>query len=172
MKKHVVIAVALLLAMTACKPKKAIEFKQTIAQQERHALDILISKGGIDEQKMNCLIKHDFKGALLAVDKEEQAFNKIINDITSLSADGIRQGEALKKAAADYYTALKDLHIYDRQEIEQQAASQDPDEEKAKKALDKYIQLGMDKQNMYGAVYKKEASFQKALEEFERANGI
>ncbi|KAA2243813.1 hypothetical protein F0L74_15170 [Chitinophaga agrisoli] len=172
MKKHIYIAVTLLLAITACKPQKAIDFKQTIDQQERRALDILVSKGGLDEQKLKCLIKHDFKGALLAVDKEELAFNKIINDITSLPVEGTQQGDALKKAAADYYTALKDLHLYDRQEIEQQALTRDHDEETAKKALDKLIQLGMDKQKMYGSVYKKEAAFQQAMEAFEKANGI
>jgi len=75
MKQHLLIAVFLTTGLASCKSRKAIEFKKVIEQQERNAVAILISKGSLEEEKLNCLIKLDFKGAAIAVDKQEKAFN-------------------------------------------------------------------------------------------------
>ncbi|MBE5318115.1 hypothetical protein IM793_03010 [Pedobacter sp. MR2016-19] len=51
------------------------------------------------------------------VDEEEQAFNKIINNINAAETNDIKYGNALKKAAVSYYEAVKQLEIFDRNEI-------------------------------------------------------
>lgn len=162
----------LLISLTACKPRKAIEFKETIVQKERVAFNILVDKNGSESQKLNCLIKEDYKGALASVDKQEQEFNKLINDIETLPADGIKQGEELKAAAVSYYVALKDLHVFDRAEIAQREVSHNTKGEALQAALDKILELGIRKQDMYKKVYEKESALSQAMEKFNTANNI
>lgn len=168
----IISATFLLVSLASCKSRKAIELKESIVQKERVAFNILVDKKGLASQKLECLIKDDYKGALAFLDQEEQAFNKLIKEIETLPAEGIKQGNELKTAAVNYYTALKELQIFDRQEIAQREASSQSKGEELQVALNKILQLNIQKEGMYKKLYEKEQAFSKALEKFSAVNSI
>lgn len=172
MKQHTFLIVLVLVGFSSCKPKKAIKFKEAIVQKERTAFAIIVGKEGPAEKRRYSLVENDFKGAALATDEEERALDSLIRDIQILSAEGVKQGEQLKNAAVDYYTAVKELEAYSRKEIEQQTISFGPDGEIKLKAQDSLYRLGVNKEKLYNEVYKKEAVFQEALQKFEIANNM
>ncbi|MGO4292055.1 hypothetical protein [Chitinophaga sp. RAB17] len=172
MKQPIAIVIFLLASLCSCKPKKAIEFKAVIDQKEHEALHIMVSEGGPGVEKLNCQIKKDFKGAYRAIDKEEQAFNQIIKEISALSADGISQGPELKAAAIHFYTLLRDMQLSDREEIAAQEASYDTDPEKIKKAQDRQLQLNEERLKMNSKVREMNDALHKAGEEFNKANDL
>lgn len=165
-------AAFLLITLVSCKPQKAIELKAAIDQQERTVFNILVGKNGSEEQKLESLVKDDYKGALSFVDQQEKEFDKVIGEIAALPADGVKQGDQLKTAAMDYYGALKELHIFDRQEIAQQEISSHTDGEALRAAQHKILELNRQKQEMYKKVYEKEKAFHEVTEQFNSANGI
>jgi len=172
MKQRIFMVVFLLIGFYACKSPKVAAFKEAIVHQQDSALHILVGKGGPEEEKLNCLIKKDFKGALLAVDKQESAFNKIIQEITNLSEEGVKNGAALKAAAVTYYTQVKELQLQDRADIAAQEAMNDTNPEVVKKATDKVIELNEAKLAGFTKTQEKNAALQKALEDFDKANGL
>lgn len=172
MKQKILIILFLLAGFTSCKPKKAIEFRDVIVKQERMAFGILVDKGGAEEEKLNCLIKKDFKGALVATDKIEQGFNNILKTIEALSTEGIKQGDELKTAAVDYYTGLRDMKNKEREEIAQQEAGYDKDPEKASIAANKLVELSKEQLVTSGKVREKGEKLHHTLEQFEEVNNL
>lgn len=164
--------VFLLISFTSCKSREAIEFREAIVQKERVASNMLLGKNGLESRKLDHLIKNDYKGALALVDKQEEGFNKLIKEIETLPADGIKQGNELKTAAADYYIALKELHLFDRVEITHREASLHMEGETLQAAQNKSLQLTLQKLDMYKKVYEKDSVFYHSLEKFNSANGI
>lgn len=71
MKLNFIVVVFLLLGLSSCKPRKAIDLKEAIAQNERRLFGILLSKDSPKEKKLKCLINDDFNGALQAIDTIE-----------------------------------------------------------------------------------------------------
>ncbi|MBC9930182.1 hypothetical protein [Chitinophaga qingshengii] len=57
----------LLIGLGACKPRKAIALKEAITQKERVAFNIIVGNDGAGEQKLHCLLKKDYPGALAAL---------------------------------------------------------------------------------------------------------
>lgn len=168
-----ILAVSLLLiTLASCKSKRAIEFREAIVQKERVAFNILVGKSGPDEQKLECLVKEDYKGALAFLNKEEKEFDKLINDIETLPADGIQQGKELKRAAVNYYVALKELQIFDRAEITHREAAQHSEGDELWAAQKKIIALNLQKQDMYKKVYEKEKALHEALIKFNEVNSL
>jgi hypothetical protein len=174
MKKPIQWAIVfLLISLAACKPRKAIQLREAIVQKERTALSILVGKGGAEEQKLQCLIKGDYAGALAALDREEKDFDRLIDSIRLLPAAGIKQGDPLKAAAVGYYTALKTLQVFDRQEVTQQEiAHRLKGDDEAMKAHEKIYELSLQKQELYKKVYEKDSTFQRAKEQFNAEHGI
>lgn len=172
MKQKIFIIIFLLVALVSCKPKKAIELRAIIVKQERVAFNILVGEGGAEEEKLHCIIKKDFKGALAATDKIEQGFNNIIKTIEALPTEGVKQGNELKKAAVDYYTALRELKIMERKEILQQEAAYDKDPEKASMAQNKLLELNKEQLVMSGKVSGKDAVLNNTLQQFDKANHL
>ncbi len=171
--KHKILMILFVLAgFTSCKPKKAIELRDVIAKQERVAFNILVGEGGAEEEKLHCLIKKDFKGALVAVDKIEQGFNNIIKTIEALPTEGVKQGDELKKAAVDYYTGLRDMKNREREEIVQQEAGYDKDPEKASRAQEQLLELNKEQLVMSGKVREKDEKLHHTLQQFEEANNL
>lgn len=168
----IISATFLLVSLVSCKSRKAIELKESIVQKERVAFNILVDKKGLASQKLESLVKDDYKGALAFLDQEEQAFNELIKEIETLPAEGIKQGNELKTAAVNYYTALKELQIFDRQEIAQREASSQIKGEELWAAQHKILQLSVQKQGMYKKLYEKEQAFYKALEKFSAVNNL
>lgn len=158
--------------MSSCVSPKAYDFKESLAKSERQAFDIILGKEGFGEKKLKYLINKDYKGALAAVEQQANEFNKIINDINTLSTDGISEGEPLKKASVAYYQALKELHGFDRKEIQQQALLQTLKNNELNTATDDLMTLAKHKKSLYTAVYEKEALLHKATEKFNAANGF
>jgi len=162
----------LLISLSACKSKTATAFRETIVHKEDAALNILIGKGGPEEEKLTCMINKDFKGALRAVDKQELAFNAIIKEITVLPEAGVREGAALKSAAISYYTSIRDMQLSDREDIAQQEATYSTDTAKVHKAVDKILALAKARHAMYVAVNKKKEGLREALKKFDSANNL
>lgn len=172
MKLPVFIAALLLLGLISCKPRKALEFKEAILQKDSSAFRMLVGKGGTEEEKLDYLIKNDFKGASIAIDRQEREFDSLIKEIEILPVEGVKQGEELKKAAADYYNAVKTLHISDREEIEQRKITYDKDVKKVDAAQDKLLQLSQEKLKMFKIISKKREVLDSALLKFDAANNL
>ena len=162
----------LLISLVSCKPRKAITLNETIKQQERVAYKILLDKDGPESKKLNCLVKEDYKGALAQLDHEEQAFNGLIRDIETISVYNIKQGSELRKAAIDYYTALKELHTFDRIQIAHQDSLSGLQGEALDAGQHKILELNQQKQQLFESVYEKERVFQKEQQLFNMANDI
>lgn len=115
------------------------------------AFNILVGKNGPNEQKLSCLIKQGFKCAIAAIARQEAAFDQLIKEITALKTDHIAEGNVLKKANISYYTAVKSLQTFERQEIAQQQISIDKtNSEKIRdEAIRKQGQLLKEKLKMY-----------------------
>ncbi|NLR63487.1 hypothetical protein HGH92_04130 [Chitinophaga varians] len=169
---HFWVIALLLTGLTACQPKKAIRLRAAILQKERTAFNILVGKGGAEEQKLQCLIKSDYQGALAALDREEKDFDRLIDSIKLLPATDIKQGEPLKAAAIDYYTALKTLQLFDRQEVSQQEIAHRLKGDEAMAAHEKIYELSLQKQELYKKVYVKDSVFERTKEQFNAAHGI
>jgi hypothetical protein len=172
MKRNIFIVIFLLTGLCACKPRKAVAFKEIIVHQQDSALQILVGEGGPEQEKLKCLITKDFKGALRAIDKQELAFNKIIREITSLPEEGVKNGAAVKTAAVAYYTDIKNLQMQDREDIATQEAMHDINPDVARKASDKQIELNKTKLAGFSKSQEKNAALKKALEDFDKVNGL
>ena len=162
-----------MLSFASCQSKKALEFKNTILQQERIAFNILVGKGGPHEERLKFLIKRDFKNALISIDKEEQAFDSILNNLKALSAQEFKNGKELKASAISYYSTLKTLQISrEREQIEQEQITYGKDPDKIQAAQDSMLQLSRDKLKLHTELNEKEEALYKAIENFNTANGL
>lgn len=162
----------LFITMSSCESSNAADFKESINQSERRAFEIILGKKGSGEKKLNCLAKDDFKGALTAVDQQSKEFDILIGDIKKLSTQGIPKGEPLKTASLEYYQSLKELHVFDRKEIEQEALLRTLKNNELKNTQNNLIVLARQKKMLYNAVYEKEALLHTATQNFEAANGF
>lgn len=169
---HVFPFIVLLAGLTACQPRKAIALKDTIHRQERAIFNILVGKSGLESKKLELLIKHDYDAALAVVNDQAQAFDKAIDSIATLPTEGIKQGNELKNATVDYYEAVKELQLFDRQMIENRQISDTAKGDVLQAAQDKDLSLSRQKQELYKKVHEKEIVYSAALERFNTANGI
>ncbi|MBW1656707.1 hypothetical protein [Flavobacterium quisquiliarum] len=166
------VTVFLLLALGSCKSSKVADFKKSLDQSERRAFEIVVGKEGPGEKKLQCLEKEDYKGALKAVKQQSLEFDKLISHIRKLSADGIPKGKPLKTAYLEYYESLKELHAFDRKEIEQQEVLQTLKDNELKNGHNTLIVLAREKKKLFAAVYEKEALLHTAAEDFKTSNGF
>ncbi|WP_343523855.1 hypothetical protein [Pedobacter sp.] len=119
-----ILLVTLILIVSSCQSKKAVDLKTVLEQKEQRVFNIMLGKNGPNERKLKCLIDGDFKGAQQAITEEERAFDKIINEINALETGDIKWGNQLKSATSNYYKAIKEFEIFDRLIIVQQQISQ------------------------------------------------
>ncbi|WP_123847708.1 hypothetical protein [Chitinophaga lutea] len=172
MIRKLMLAAIVLISLTSCKSRKAIDFQKALDQQERNASNVLVGKDGPAEEKLACLIKKDFKGALRAIDREQQAFNKIIGDISALPTAGIPQGDELKAASVSYYKAVRDLQGLDREEVTQREASYLTDTARVRQAQDSLLQLSREKLNRHAIVREQGEVLYAARQKFRAANKL
>lgn len=159
------------ITMISCQSSKVADFNESLDRSERKAFDIILGKEGSGEKKLSCLAKDDYKGAIAAVDQQSLEFDMLIADIRKLPTDGIPEGESLKKASLEYYQALKNLHTFDRKEIEQQAILRTLKNNELK-ITQNLITLARQKKMLYTAVYEKEAFLHSSVKKFDAANGF
>jgi len=164
----------LILILTSCQSKKAVHLKTVLKQKERTIFNIMVGKNGPSERKLKCLIDGDFKCALLAIDEEERAFDKIIGEINALETGGTKCGNELKTATVSYYKAVKDLEVFDRLDIAQQQISQNKtNTEKVRDAaMHKQLQLSRDKLEVHKIINQKEQRLIEVQKQFNSANRL
>ena len=172
MRFGIYITAFLFIITSSCGSSNAADFKELTNQWERRAFEITIGKEGPGEKKLNCLVKEDYKGALVAIDQQRKEFDLLIDDIRKLSTDGIPKGESLKNASLEYYKSLKELHLFDQKEIEQQEILRTLKNNKLKTGLNNLMTLARQKKMLYTAVYEKEALLHTATENFDAVNGF
>ena len=172
MRISILLTVFLFITMSSCKSSKAVDFKGSLDQSERKAFDIIVGKNGSGEKKLEYLVKEDYASAIKTVDQQSKEFDLLIADISKLSTDGISEAEPLKTASLEYYQALKELHGFNKKEIEQQALLKTAKDTELKNAQNKLIALAHQKKTLYNVVYKKEALLHNAYEVFRNANGL
>ncbi|MBZ4040996.1 hypothetical protein [Flavobacterium hibisci] len=158
--------------MSSCNSSNATDFKESLDKSERKAFDIIVGKKGSGEKKLEYLEKEDYKNAIKAVNQQAIDFDIIIADISKLSTNDIPEGQSLKTASLEYYESLKELHIFDKKQIEQQAILKTLKKDELDNALNKRMELARQKKMLYNALYKKEALLHAATERFKAANGI
>lgn len=172
MKLRIFLLAFLYVVLNSCKSPKTAEFRESIIQKERVAFRIILGKDGPGNKKLNFLANGDFKGASAAIDHQATEFDKLIESIELLSSDGSPEAETLQIAAIDYYRALKDLHFFERKEIEQQKLIGQSSDKDLKLAQEQLIELAKHKKSLYQKVYKKEHLLSLALDQFDKANGL
>lgn len=123
---------------------------------------------GSEQAKLNYLIAHDYKNALITTDKQEVEFNRIIKDIENADTEGISMGKELQKAAIEYYTVLKILYTFSRKEIQNEELTRNPI--KKEKIKDRTLELAYEKQQLYQNVYISDKKLYTTLKQFEREN--
>ncbi|HBV17085.1 hypothetical protein [Chryseobacterium carnipullorum] len=107
---------------------------------------MLIGEKGFESVKLDDLIAHNYTKALYIIDKEEAEFNTIIKDIEKVNTDGIQKGKEVQQAAVDYYSVMKDLFMFSRQEIEQEKLMRySKSEKEIRSAQEKMLELGREK---------------------------
>lgn len=164
----------LILILASCQSKKAVHLKTVLKQKERTIFNIMVGKNGPSERKLKCLIDDDFKCALLAINEEERAFDKIISEINTLETSDTKYGNELKTATVSYYKAVKDLEVFDRLDIAQQQISQNKtNTEKVRDAaMRKKGQLSRDKLEVHKIISKKEQILIEVQKQFNSANHL
>lgn len=172
MKLRIFLLAFLFVVLNSCKSPMIAEFRESIIQKERVAFHIILGKDGTGNKKLNFLANGDLKGASAAINQQATEFDKLIESIELLSTDGIPEGETLQIAAIDYYRALKDLHFFERKEIEQQELIGQSNDKDLKLAQDQLIELAKQKKSLYEKVYEKEHLLSLALDQFDKANGL
>lgn len=169
---NVLITAIVLTAFASCKSKKAIEFNEALAQKEREITHIVLGENSLEQQKLEYILKKDYNGALRAIDKQEQAFDALIGKIDSLPVAGIEHADTLKKAVINYYTAVKELQIFDRREITERIAAQSPNKDSVDNAYKRLLQISVEKRKMYDKVYKEDEALGLAKDAFTKAHGL
>lgn len=169
--KQCVVMVVALLSLTACKPKKAIDFKDAIDQQERTAFNILVATDGAENKKLEYLIKRHYDSALAMIDEQETEFNRLINNLEALPTGSIKEAATLKEASINYYTTLKELQLFDRLNIANWKLSMQSKGEELDKVNNKSLELSLQKQDLFKKVHEKEALLDEARKKFNAANG-
>lgn len=172
MKTKIIVAIGGMLVLASCKPTEAIDLRNTISANDEYLKDIILSEGSPEEAKLNCLVNDDFKGALSAIDKQKAQFDSLIQRTSAISVRNVKEGEALKRAAVDYYQALKLLHMADREEVMQQVITHGVDTTKIRLAQDKILELLERKGKLFQQVYDKDEKMRKALDHFNKENGL
>lgn len=172
MRYGIFLTAFLFITISSCESSKAVDFKESIDQSERRAFEIILGKEGSGEKKLKCLEKDDYKCALMALDQQSIELNMVITDINKLSTENIKKAEPLKTASLEYYQSLKELHLFDRKEIEQQALLPTLKDDQLKNAQNNLKALAQQKKILYATVYEKEALLHTAAKDFETANGF
>jgi len=159
-------SVVLLIFLQSCENRSAKQFLDTIDQQERVASDMLIGEKGSESQKLEHMINNNFDSALLVNGRQQIEFDSIISRIQSLPAEDLKRGPALQKASIQYYTALKDLYGYAKEEIEQQTILLKARGDEQVKAQDRLMDLTRNKQALFQSVYQADSVFAEAKNQF------
>ncbi|GAA4778715.1 hypothetical protein GCM10023231_01580 [Olivibacter ginsenosidimutans] len=167
-----IVAIAILIFFASCKSQQAIDLKDAISANDEQLKNIMISEGGAEEEKLNCLINKDFEGALAAIDKQERQFDSLIKKTSSLPVEGVKWGDSLQVAAINYYQALKTLHMADRAEIAQQVIAYSDDTAKVRMAQDKILELSKEKQQLFQEVFDKDNKMHTILVRFNEEHGL
>lgn len=172
MKFNSFLIISLFFLLVSCQHRDAIDFKAKILAQERTAFNIVLAKNGSESKKLEYLIKDNYEAALETVTIQAKEFDKLIQDIKIIPEDDIKEAGSLKTAAIAYYTALKDLHLYDKKEIEQRALIQKLEDKDLRSEQKKLLDLAIQKNALYSKVYKQEEFLNKAFKKFDSANGL
>ncbi|GGG58988.1 hypothetical protein [Epilithonimonas arachidiradicis] len=161
-----------LFFLVSCQQRDAVDFKTKVLAQEKSAFNIVLAKDGSGSRKLEYLIKDNYEAALKMVAAQEKEFDQMINDIKVIPENDIREASVLKRSAVAYYSALKNLHLYERKEIEQRAIIQKLKNKNSEAEQKKLLDLAIQKKGLYAKVYQQEAILSAALKKFDNANGL
>lgn len=166
-------AVLILAVFYSCTNKKATDLKELLEKKESQVTAMVIGEKGLESVKLNHLIAYDYPKALDIISKEETEFNQVIKDIKNADTEGVKKGKEVQQAAADYYTLLKELFVFSREEIEQEKIMRyRKDDKQIRAAQDRRLELGREKQQLYQEVFKADEKLFNTQIEFEAENNI
>jgi len=172
MRFNILLYLFFILIINSCQSPKANAFRSTVVEKERIAFNIITSKNGTESQKLEYLVADDYKNALKAVDQQKKEFDQIILSLDSLETKDIKDASLLKNAAVNYYTALRDLHYFDRKEILQRELIYNNHSNYKKSQQDELLNLYKQKKAYFNRVYKEESLLSNALQKFDISNGL
>jgi len=172
MRFNILLYLFFILIINSCQSPKANAFRSTVVEKERIAFNIITSKNGTESQKLEYLVADDYKNALKAVDQQKKEFDQIILSLDSLETKDIKDASLLKNAAVNYYTALRDLHYFDRKEILQRELIYNNHSNDKKSQQDELLNLYKQKKAYFNRVYKEESLLSDALQKFDISNGL
>lgn len=163
---------AAFLIFSACSNKKAAELSRIVDRQEKQSFNMLLGEKGLESQKLNHLIARHYDRALAVIDQQETEFNRIIRTIENVNTKGISNGKEVQQTSVNYYTALKNLYLFSRQEIQQEKLSRSMNNAEADAAQRKLADLYREKQQLYQKVYQSEDEFYRTLKIFQEENRL
>ncbi|MFC4163046.1 hypothetical protein ACFOWU_05230 [Epilithonimonas zeae] len=172
MRFNILLYLFFILIINSCQSPKANAFRSTVVEKERIAFNIITSKNGTESQKLEYLVADDYKNALKAVDQQKKEFDQIILSLDSLETKDIKDASLLKNATVNYYTALRDLHYFDRKEILQRELIYNNHSNDKKSQQDELLNLYKQKKAYFNRVYKEESLLSDALQKFDISNGL
>ncbi|WP_293957446.1 MULTISPECIES: hypothetical protein [unclassified Sphingobacterium] len=176
LKKISIVSFAVLSFVLLCgctKNKQAIQLKKTMDDKEDQITSMLIGEKGMESAKLNYLIKREYDSALLIIDQQETAFNVILKDLKNVNVEGIKKGKEFQQAEIHYYTALRNLYLFSKKEVEQQKKiEQEKNENKFSIAIDERYKLALDKQRLYQFVYEADDKRNRMKKQFEVENSL
>lgn len=161
------------IAIISCSNKKSGDFKKAITDKQSESFNMLLGEKGWESRRLDYIIKNDYAKALYAVDEQEKGFDKIIQDLKALNTENIAKGSEVQKAAVAYYSSLKKLFLFSRNEIiEQEKSMNSQDDKEVDDAQRQLLKISIEKQKMYQEVYKNDEILFRTLKEFDRENGL
>lgn len=163
---------AVFLIICACSNKRAVELNDIIDRQEKQSFNMLLGEKGLESQKLNHLIARHYDRALAVIDQQEAEFNRIIKSVEKINTDGISNGKEVQQTSVNYYTSLKNLYLFSRQEIQQEKLSRSTNNKEADAAQRKLADLYREKQQLYQKVYQSEDEFYRTLKIFQEENKL
>lgn len=161
-----------MLGLASCQPKKAVALKDAISQKERIAFNMLVGKEGSENRKLGYFINGKYDSALAVIDQQENEFNELISELDALPVEGIKEGAALKDAAKNYYTTLKELQLLDRLVVANRKSGMESKGEQLDSINNQSLELSNRKLEMYKRVHEKEELLYEAQNKFNAANGL
>ncbi|MDR6922628.1 hypothetical protein [Chryseobacterium sp. 2987] len=165
-------AFIIFIVLFSCENKKAVKLRQIIDRQEKQSFRMLVGEKGLEEKKLNYLIAHEYDSALAVVDQQEAEFNKIIGDIQKANTDGVSQGKELQHTSVNYYTAIKNLYLFSKQEIESEKLIRNGKRAEADSAMKRIEFLYREKKQLYDKVFQSENDFYKTRQTFLKENKL
>lgn len=164
---------SLLIFITAiiyvsCSNKRAALLIEQLDLQEKKATAIVLAETGTESRKLNYLIAAEYDSALKVTAQQQTEFDSIIVAIQALPTNDLEGAEELKNKTIQYYSSLKTLYGYSKNETLQQKLLENATSANQKDLQDGVLLLAKKKQALFQSVYRAERNLAHTRQQFDK----